>query len=258
MTKGPRILLWDIETTFNVVAVFKLWGDQYIPHESLLQESYIVCAAWKWLGEKRVHAVSVLDNKARYAKNPHDDQHVIETLHAVLSEADVIVAHNGDAFDLKKFRARAIHHGLPPIPPIKTVDTKKLAKKHFSFNHNRLDYLGAFLGLGRKRDTAKGLWLRVLKGEAKAVRSMVWYNRGDVILLEQVYHKFLPYIEGPINRHLYTSTTGCPRCGSRNVHSRGVARTVARAYSRYQCQACGGWFRTDLVKGHKTHTKLVA
>jgi hypothetical protein len=51
-----------------------------------------------------VHGVSVLDNPRRYQRNMHDDFHVVKALHKVLSKADVIVAHNGDAYDIKFFQ----------------------------------------------------------------------------------------------------------------------------------------------------------
>ena len=71
----PRILLWDIETTHNLAAVFRLGNDDYIPHDNVVQERYIVTAAYKWLDKPAVHAVSVLDDPRRYKRNPHDDYH---------------------------------------------------------------------------------------------------------------------------------------------------------------------------------------
>src|SRR4051812_2648154 len=104
----PRIILWDIETTHNLAAVFKLYGEDYISPENLLQERYIVCASWKVLGGKAVADVSTLDDPKRYKKTPHDDYHVCKTLHGVLSNADVIVAHNGDKYDIKFTEARML------------------------------------------------------------------------------------------------------------------------------------------------------
>jgi len=240
--RKPRIILWDIETTHNLVATFRLFGEDYIPPQNIIQERYIVCAAWKELGESKVHTVATTDDAARYKADPHDDYHVVKTLHDMLSEADVLVHHNGDAYDIKFFRGRAIVHGLPPLPPIKMVDTKKVAKTHFLFNSNRLDYLGKFLGLGRKASTTPGLWLEVLKGNKKAVKEMVVYNIQDVLLLENVFKQLQPYVTN-INQHLFTDGTGCPRCGSKHVQSRGVHRAESRAYQRFQCQGCGGWFK---------------
>ncbi len=241
----PRILFWDIETTHNVVAVFRLYGEDYINHDNLLQERYIVCAAWRWDGEKTIHAVSTLDDQKRFKKNPHDDRHVIETLHGVLSEADIIVAHNGDKYDLKFYAARALAQGVPALPPIQSIDTLKVAKSRFLFNNNRLDYLGQLLGLGRKKATPRGLWLDVLRGDAKAIKTMVDYNKGDIELLESVYRKLLPFVKAPT-----AGAEGCPRCSSKNVQARGSARTATLTYRRFQCQACGGWFKS--AKAEKT------
>lgn len=255
----PRIILWDIETSHNLVAAFNLWErhGMSLPHDNIIRERYIISAAWKLLGEKHVHAVSVLDDRRRYDKSPHDDNHVVRRLHQVLSTADVIVAHHGDAYDSKFFAARALFHNLPKLPPIKSVDTRKIAKKHFLFNSNRLDYLGQHLGLGKKLETEKGLWLRVLRGEASAVRQMVTYNKGDVELLEKVFLKLRPYVEDAINRHLYGLHSGCPRCGSIRVQSRGTRKAITRTYRQFQCQDCGGWFRDSHIES-KTTTRLLA
>lgn len=258
MTKGPRVLIWDIETTHNIVASFQL-RDEYTPHTNIIQERYIVCACWKWLGEKKIYSVSTLDDAKRYAKNPHDDYHVVKTLHSLIEEADVIVAHNGDSFDTKYFMTRALFHGLKPIPPVASVDTYKVAKAKFMFNSNRLDYLGKFLGFGGKKSTPAGLWLDVLKGSKKAIKVMVDYNKRDVDLLEKVFLKLRPYMPHHINNQLF-GKVGCPRCGSHKVQRRGLHRAISRVYQRWQCQAdgCGGWFKTAKAEAEpKTTVRVI-
>lgn len=241
----PKILLWDIETTHNLVAVFKLFGNDYIPFDGLVKERYVVCASWKTLGEKRISSVSVLDNPALFKKDPDSDYHVIKTLHDVLSEADVIIAHNGDAYDIKFTEARMIFHGLKPLPPILKIDTLKEAKRRFLFNSNRLDYLAQFLHVGKKKPTGSKLWMRVLMHDVKAIQEMVAYNKVDVEVLEGVFKKLAPYMATHVNRHLF-GQTGCPRCGSKHIQSRGTRDThksLTQVYQRFQCLDCGGWFR---------------
>lgn len=253
----PKIILWDLETSFNVVAVFRLFGQDYINHENLLQERFVICGCWKELGEKKVHSVATTDNPKRFKANHNDDYHVVKTMHDVLSSADVIVAHNGDAYDLRFWRARAIFHGLPPLPPVITIDTLKVARSQFMFNSNKLDYLGQFLGVGRKKKTESGLWLRVLQGDKKAIQAMVEYNKGDVELLEDVFLKLQPYIPNHVNRALF-GQNGCPRCGKFNIQSRGVHRALTRTYQRFQCQDCSGWFRLlKADKGSSTETRVL-
>lgn len=254
MSKSPRIILYDIETTHNLVATFQLKNQDWINPDNIIRERYVVCAAWKVLGEKEVHAVSVLDNPKLYKKNPHDDLHVISELHKVLSEADVIIAHNGDSYDIKFTEGRMLIQGLDPLPPITKIDTLKAARDRFLLNANNLNYLGQILKVGKKTPTTPGLWLRVLNGDKAAIREMVRYNKQDVVLLEKVFLKLQPYIANHVNRHLF-GETGCPRCGSHKIQSRGVHRAVTQTYNRFQCQACGGWFRAlraDRTKSVKT------
>ncbi len=244
MVKGPRLLFWDVETTHNLVATFQLKQQDYIPAENIIQERYLVSAAWKWFGERSVHAVSVLDNPALFSRAPHDDAHVVRVLHGVLSQADVIIAHNGDAYDIKFTEGRMLYHGMPPLPPIPSVDTLKIARHRFLFNANNLDYLGNFLKVGRKKPTQKGLWLKVLRGDKTAIKQMVSYNKEDVRLLERVYLKLRPYADAHPNQALFLKDNGgCPKCGSTRIIKGGVRVVLTQKYQRYQCQACGGWCR---------------
>lgn len=239
---SPRILYYDIETSLQPVAVFQLAHNDWIDPSSILEERYIICACWKWEGSEKVHAVSVLDDPKRYAKNPHDDYHVIKTLHGVLAKADVLIGHNSDSFDKRWIDTRALVHGFPVLPPQASIDTYKVAKSRFYLNSNKLDYIGKLLGLGAKIKTTPGLWMRVLNGDKAAVKEMVTYNKQDVLLLEKVFNKLKPYVANHINRELFGSV-GCPRCGSGDIQSRGVHRAITKTYQRFHCQKCGGWFR---------------
>lgn len=238
----PKILFWDIETSLQPVAVFQLSHNDWIDPSSILQERYIICAAWSWNDEEKVHTVSVADNKKRYAKDPHDDRHVVETLHKVLADADIIVHHNGDSFDKKWVDTRALFHGLPALPPVQSIDTYKVAKNRFYLNSNKLDYIAKLLKVGEKIKTSPGLWMRVLNGDKRAVAEMVEYNKGDVTVLREVFHKLKPYINNYPSLELFGGD-GCPRCGSDKIQSRGLHRALTRTYQRYQCQDCCGWFR---------------
>lgn len=240
---APRVLFYDIETSLQPVAVFSLLHNDYIDPSSILQERYVICACWKWEGNAKVHSVSVLDDAKRFVKDPHDDYHVVQTLHGVLSEADVLVGHNSDSFDKRWIETRVLVHGMSVLPPIASIDTYKVAKSKLYLNSNKLDYIGRLLGVGKKIPTTPKLWMRVLQGDADAVREMVKYNKQDVLLLERVFNKLRPYVSNHINRELF-GTVGCPRCGSSKVQSRGVHRAITRTYKRWQCQKCSGWFRT--------------
>lgn len=237
----PKILFWDLETSHNIVAAFQLRNQDWISPENIIAERFIISGAWKWYGQSTVHAASLLDYP-----DVHSDELLVQHLRATLMQADVIVAHNGDKFDLKYVKTRMLKHGLPPMPPILSIDTLKVAREHFMFNANRLDYLGEFLGLGRKKSTKPGLWLRALQRDPVAIREMVAYNKQDVVLLEKVFLKLVPYMSNQITRQLFGVTdTHCPRitCGSANLRKEGLHRAATQIYQRYSCNSCGGWFR---------------
>lgn len=241
--RNPKILVWDIETSHTLAAIFSLFKDN-TRHSDIIQEWYIICAAWKWLGDKDTQSVSVLDDPKRFAKNPNDDYHVVKVLHDILSQADAIVHHYGDNFDIKKLNTRLIHYGFDPLPPIVQIDTYKICKSKFKFMSNRLDYVGHYLGVGGKMDTTPGLWLECLRGVKRAVRDMVAYNKQDVELLEKVYVKLAPFAPTKLNmNHFYGDDEDpvCRLCASSHLQKRGFRYSTVSKFQRYQCQECGAW-----------------
>lgn len=249
-----RVLFFDIESSLMPVAVFQLAGNDWIHPENILGERHLISVCYRWMGEKKIHSISLLDDPKRFAKDPHDDYYVAKAFHDVMSEADVLVGHNSKKFDVKYLKTRMLVHGLPPLPPISQLDTYIVAKRHFNLASNKLDYIAGLLKVGKKMDTPKGLWLDVLRGSKAAIKTMVAYNKVDVEILEGVFKKLAPYMEDHVSRELFGGT-GCPRCGSVKVQSRGVHRAITRVYQRYQCQKCSGWFR--LLKADKaTSTKF--
>jgi len=221
------------------------WGlyEPHLGHENILQESLVISAAWKWFGEKKVYAASINPHR------PKNDRGLITILHKVLSEANVLVAHNGDKFDLRKFNARAIFHGLKPLPRIPTIDTLKVARRCFHFNSNRLDYLGKFLCGEGKIKTEYALWLDVMDGDERALAKMVKYNKMDVVVLEKVYTRLRPYIKNHPNASLYREVICCPVCGSQVFQKRGFLYETTTKRQRYQCSVpeCGKWFSGKFV-----------
>jgi hypothetical protein len=244
MVHRQKIVLWDVETSLALMATFGLKVD-YIPHTNIIEDWYIICGRWKEYGKKKVHGVSLLDDPKRFAKNHKDDYHVVKALRDMVADADILVHHNGDRFDIKKLNARIIYHGLEPLPPIVTVDTLKEAKRIAAFTSHRLDYLSKHLGSKGKRPTSEGLWLRVLLGDRKAIEEMYRYNGDDVKELEFVYHRLRPYMKA--HPQTVVSTTYRCECGSSMVQSRGIYTNRSGViYNRFQCQSCRRWSRSRL------------
>ena len=162
----------------------------------------------------------------------------------VIADADIVTAHNGDRFDLTVFNTRLLAHGLDPIPPTKSLDTKKIAKNKFHLPSNKLNDIADFLGIGKKLSTTKDLWMGCEKGDEKAWRYMKRYCAQDVILQDTVLGYIIPFIK---HVHNYNAITGeqhrCPNptCGSNNLQRRGFNISSAGRYQRYQCIDCGTW-----------------
>ena len=114
-----KVLLLDIETAPNIGYV---WGKYEQDVIKYIQEWYVLCFTGKWLDSGKTVTLG-LPGFPDYEKNRTDDKALIEELWKMLDEADVVVAHNGDKFDIKKINTRFLVHGLTPPAPYKPVDT---------------------------------------------------------------------------------------------------------------------------------------
>lgn len=245
-TKALKIVLWDIETSGIITTSWNLYPE-YISHENMLQDWFIISTAWKELGSDKVHTVSLLDDPKRFKKDNTDDYHVIKTVRDMLEDVDILVHHNGDKFDLKAFTWRLIYHGLPPLPKMVTVDTLKEIKKISRATSNRLDFLATTLVGAGKQEPPKGTWLRALKGDRSAIKDMVKYNKIDVDILEGLYTYLRPYMA--THPHVGVllgndKALSCTKCGSTKLKRNGVRVSAAGVKKQEcQCQKCGSYQR---------------
>ena len=237
----PKVILFDIETA---PSLGYFWGELFETAIIAVERPwFMISYSWKYLGEKKIYT-KALNDYPGYRKNLEDDSKLVHDLYKVLDEADVVIAHNGDRFDIRKTYARFIKHGLKPPSPFKAVDTLKAARRFFKFESNKLDSLAQYLGVGRKLpNTGFDLWRRCMTGDVHAWNIMKRYNRHDVVLLERVYNKLRPYITNHPNLDVYENKGGCPNCGSTHVHRKGKMVSQVRQYTRYQCQSCGHWYK---------------
>ena len=202
--------------------------------------------AYKWLGEETVHCLTLPDFLGYRKYKATDDKPLIEAFLKVMNQADILIGHNGDNFDFKKFQARLLKYDLDPPKPLKMIDTLKAARRVAKFPSNKLDDLGNILGIGRKLPhTGKLLWFQCMAGEEKAWRLMKRYNKQDVVLLERVYLKLRPFIPNHPNVSLLTRKTHCcPFCQSERYKETGrYSYTRTRESPIYQCSECRHYFQ---------------
>jgi DNA polymerase elongation subunit (family B) len=246
MSKPAKIILYDIETLPLTCAVFSLYQDS-IGHHNILTDWSIISVCWKELGKKTIYSTSLLDDPKRFKKDVNDDLVVVKKMREIFEDADIIIGHNSKKFDTKKLNSRLIYHGLDPLPAgIQQVDTLTEVRKVAAFSSNRLDYLGKHLLDKGKTETTPGLWLRILKGDASAVKEMVLYNKNDVQLLEDLYLKILPYMKSHPNVAAMSGDdrhTNCPKCGSDDLRKKMTKYTAAGVPRlQYQCAGCHSYF----------------
>lgn len=240
-----KLLMLDIETSPNTAHI---WGlrDQYISPEHLLESSYVLCWAAKWHGQKQVMFSSVNDTKPRI---------MLQRIHDLISEADAVVHYNGSRFDIPILNKEFLLHHLAPPAPYKQIDLLRVVRKEFRFPSNKLDYVAQRLGLGKKTPhEGYQLWVKCMNKDPAAWKVMEKYNKQDVVLLEKVYERLLPWIgKAHPNRNLYDGK-GCSVCGSHKLQKRGFSYTVTGTFQRYQCTDCGSWSKDS--KAVKEHTNV--
>ncbi len=237
----PKILYLDIETSPKIAYIWKFWKEN-IGAKQVLDHGHIMSFAAVWND----------DGYATYAENRTDNDDLItQDLIKLLDEADIVIGHNVDKFDCNTINGRALVLGIKPPSPYKIVDTYQVAKKHFKFPSNSLEYLSQVLKCeNQKLMHAKFpgflLWSECLKGNDEAWEEMKRYNIVDTFTVRDVYKKMRPWIPQHPNIGVFEEKDKhvCPKCGSEHLQRRGYAYTQLSKFQRYVCTDCGGWSRT--------------
>jgi hypothetical protein len=239
---NPKILFIDIETAPDVVWTWGVYQQNAI---AVKEHWYVLSFAAQWREAGTVFVKGLCDYKGYKGGNSTEKQ-ILADIHDLLNEADIVVAHNGADFDVKKLNARFIAHGFQPPSPFRVVDTKRDLTKIAGFSSNRLNWLSKQMNLGRKTMEHQDwkMWENCMNGMASAWRDMKRYNKHDVVLLRKLYERLAPWLEQP-NSALWTGNATCsnPACGSRKLIRKGVYHSKTREYQRFQCKDCGSWTR---------------
>lgn len=242
-----RTLMVDIETAPSLGWVWGRWEQNVIDFKA---DWYLLSFAYKWFGQDKGVTAVGLNHSPKYKPGSENDKWLSEQVWDLLDQADTVIGHNSDRFDLKKLATRFVTHGLQPPTPYKTVDTLKIARAKFAFDSNKLDDLGRYLGIGRKLPTTGfHLWRGCMNGDKESWKQMLKYNAHDVELLEEVYEIMRPWdTKHPQINIGDIAIDNCPKCGSSKIQKRGFEYTMLRKKQRYQCLSCHGWYSAGAVK----------
>ena len=247
----PKILLLDIETAPLSGYMWSLWK-QNIGLNQIISEWFMLCWSAKWIYSDEVYS-GKLNQKELLSQN---DRRICGDLCKLLDEAELVVAHNGDRFDIPKINTRFIMNGLNRPSPYRTIDTLTVARKQFGFSSNRLDALAGYFGFEHKLSTDFTLWDRCVKGDTEAMDYMAQYCDRDVLLLEEVYLKIRNWIPNHPNIGLYFDATEhiCPNCGSTDLTEGRPYYTTVGRYQTFRCK-CGAISRVK--KSDYDNSKLL-
>lgn len=245
-----KVILIDLELTYAVYYAYPSKREQYLHDRNIVHDQFCPCAAWKWEGDKKSKGIKITDDKKRFKKDFRDDYIVAKKLHELMTEADVIVAHNGDNFDIKHANVLFKKHGLGPIPPQKSVDTLKVARKYFAFPGNSLDSLAK--RFGNKGKIEKPNWTKMTEGDPYHINKGARYCINDVDVLAFVLKELKPYIVNYPQVKIKKATgrsdgDTCQKCGSGELQRRGCGVNARGKYQKYQCQNCGSWCSSEKI-----------
>ena len=250
----PKVLLFDIETAPMLGYIWGLW-DNNVALNQLHSDWHILSWSAKWLGSSE-NEVMYMDQRNK--KDITNDKDILQGIWNLLDEADVVIGQNSKKFDHKKLNARFILNGMKPPSSYRHIDTLQLAKKHFAFTSNKLEYMtGKLCKKYKKLKHAKfsgfNLWDQCLKGNKEAWQEMELYNKYDVLSLEELYFKLIPW-DNSINFNVYSDllTTVCT-CGHDKFKENGYSYSNTGKFQKYTCKRCGSEFKskTNLLSINK-------
>lgn len=228
-----KILFFDIECSPALFYGYGLY-DQNIPVQSIVEQPRMIAFTAKWLGKKKVFAFSEFH---------HSRKEMLEEMHALLEEADVVSGWNSRGFDVKWVNSEFIVEGFKPPTPYKQLDLMRESKRNFRFLSHSLNYVSQRLLEDQKLDYSMLNMWRIVnnpktsdEARKKEWNSMIRYAKKDTALLEPLFKEMLPWLKMP---HPVTENPdACHNCGGR-LRGNGEAKTLYSVYERLRCVECG-------------------
>lgn len=235
-----KTLVLDIETSPFTAYSYNRWQVNISDAMRRDDDITILSYAYKWIGNDKVY----------YEENRDGcDKSILTKLTDVLNEADIVVGHNMQRFDAPMINTRLAMNGLSPVSPYRVIDTLKIAKKHYKFERNTLDWVAKSLNCSRKLEhknfPGMSIWIEMLHGNDEAWETNKEYNKMDVVVTEEVYIKMRPFTKPHPSVVIGSNSLNkrCVSCGSRDIREDGYHYTNASKFQRYKCANCNSFSR---------------
>jgi len=256
--RGAKVLFFDIESSPILGNVWSLW-QQNVGLNQIARDWYVLSWAAKWQHEDKV----MYQDKSK-SWDTEDDSELLEGIWKLLDEADIVIGQNSKRFDEKKLNARFVMNGMKPPSTYRSVDTLEIAKRHFGFTSNKLEYMSdklckRYKKLKHGKFAGFELWKECLRGNPEAWNEMEEYNIHDVLALEELYDVLKPWYRSHPNMNLYTNTEDVTCvCGANDWEHNGYHYTNLSKFDRFRCNQCGATNRgkTNLLTPEKRETLL--
>lgn len=207
-----------------------------------LDRQHLLSFAWQELSSSKINFEGV---------NTQSEKELTKKLWKLFDDADIIIAHNSDGFDIKMSKTFFILYGMAMPSNFKSVDTLKVARKHFKFTGNSLDQLAEHFGIPNKVKHDKEMFIGCHENhkDVKRWKLLEKYNKHDVWILDKVYGRLLPYINNHPDRNILEGTHGkCPNCGENKLIGRGYNLTKRGRKRKLQCVGCRSWTQGELER----------
>lgn len=278
ITPKPRITKKTLESVRILVAdIERLPGYAVVPHRGLtLEGPFWDLNSFKHTIGRRIHPDNVTayprticaagqfygDKETMFAAEwePGGNEQFLRTVWEWIDEADILVGHNVDRFDLRMLRSGWIEYGWAPPSPVKIVDTLKVARQSLGMESNTLDALCKRLGLNAKTDKYDPkIAQAAVDGDVKAQKKLRSYNIGDIAASTALYDRLRPYTTSHPHLAMWTGKEwACPNCGTENVanNPKGEAYANVTKYRAYQCPKCGTHIRGNKKQQDATQTRI--
>jgi uncharacterized protein YprB with RNaseH-like and TPR domain len=158
----------------------------------------ILCASYESSYEPgKIRTIRQDQTNPRWSKGIRgDDRELVKQTCALVREHDVIVAHNGNRFDIPMLRTRALRWHLSPLKDVKLVDPCQIAWRKFKLRSNRLGAIADFVGIkDKKTPLDMSLWADVmLNGSKYGMNKIVEHCEADIRVLSGVLAFVKPFI----------------------------------------------------------------
>lgn len=236
-TKKINVLFWDLETSPHLIWTHYIGNKVSIYHEQIEQPGQIITIQYKFEGDTNVKYL-----KWDYSHGKGNDARMLDYfVNNVLNIADVAITQNGVSFDERWLRWRLNTLNLTPSKNLVNLDILTLAKQSFRAPSYKLDYRSSEYNYGGKHKMEFKDWIKIVKGDKKALEKMIRYGCKDVTDTQKIFWKELPYYKTiPISFAILVGKTRecCPRCSSTKRSKYNIYATKINRKAVYKCHTC--------------------